>query len=208
MGGYFAVKAHDSKDELPDVIDKVNKLIQLPIGEEPTLATVSDMNKLRDQVFFTNAENGDKVLIYNKARKAYLYRPSQNRLIDVTTVSIGEQAHTAGAQTDATQSTASVLTSPGPVTIAIYNGTKTPRLASKVETQFKTAYPGATVTTRENAQDQYDITRVIDITGNHDTAVKQLVGLIGGDVGVLPTRENKPSTDILIIIGNDFVNKL
>ncbi|HEX7041858.1 MAG TPA: hypothetical protein VF189_01280 [Patescibacteria group bacterium] len=72
------------------LISAVGKLIDLPASETPTIATVSDVNKLKGQAFFTNAENGDKVLIYTKAKKAILYRPSENKIIDVAPVNIGE----------------------------------------------------------------------------------------------------------------------
>lgn len=68
------------------IIANVGNLVALPVGETPTLATVSDKSKLANQPFFRQSENGDKVLIYKVAGKAYLYRPSQNRVIDVTTI--------------------------------------------------------------------------------------------------------------------------
>ncbi len=65
------------------MIAEIGKLITLPEGETPTIATVSDLEKLSDQAFFANALLGDKVLIYTKARKAILYRPSEKKLIEV-----------------------------------------------------------------------------------------------------------------------------
>ena len=69
--------------EANDIVAEVGKLIDLPRGEVPTVATVSDPEKLRSQAFFANAKSGDKVLLYTKARKAYLYRPQEHRLIEV-----------------------------------------------------------------------------------------------------------------------------
>jgi hypothetical protein len=62
-------------------IDAVKKQISLPPGEEPMIATVTDKSKLQTQEFFKIAENGDKVLMYKHARKAFLYRPSTDRVI-------------------------------------------------------------------------------------------------------------------------------
>lgn len=71
------------------LVDKVAQLVDLPQGETPTIATVNDASKLKNQQFFANAKDGDKVLIYSKAGKAVLYRPSTNRIIDYSTVNLG-----------------------------------------------------------------------------------------------------------------------
>ncbi len=68
------------------LIKKIGQLIDLP-AEEPTLATVSNVEKLRNQLFFKKAENGDKVLIFTNAKKAILYRPSANKIIEVAPIS-------------------------------------------------------------------------------------------------------------------------
>jgi hypothetical protein len=71
------------------LIGKVGQLVDLPQGETPTIATVNDASKLKNQQFFASAKDGDKVLIYSKAGKAVLYRPSTNRIIDYSTVNLG-----------------------------------------------------------------------------------------------------------------------
>ena len=78
-----------AKEEQQQLIADVGKLTVLPKNETPTVATVTDINKLKDQAFFANAQNGDKVLIYTKAKKAYLYRPSTNKIINIAPVNIG-----------------------------------------------------------------------------------------------------------------------
>ena len=74
--------------ENKDLIEKIGKLILLPSGEQPTIATVSDKSQLSTQPFFTNALDGDKVLVYANAKKAILYRPSTNKIIEVAPVNI------------------------------------------------------------------------------------------------------------------------
>lgn len=69
-----------------DVIARVGALIELPGGEVPTVATVTDPGKLQDQVFFAKAKKGDQVLIYTQARKAYLYDPIHNKLREVAPI--------------------------------------------------------------------------------------------------------------------------
>ena len=73
-------------DHTPKIINQVGKLMLLPIDETPTVATIADKNKLADQPFFTQAENGDSILIYLKAQRAILYRPSINKIIDISPI--------------------------------------------------------------------------------------------------------------------------
>ncbi len=77
--------------EIDALTAQVGKLISLPTDEKPTVATVTDASKVKDQSFFANAKNNDKVLIYQKAQKAILYRPGENRIIEVGAVNINNQ---------------------------------------------------------------------------------------------------------------------
>ncbi len=106
LAGYFAyenqrirsnpqslVQADQSR-----LIDKVGKLIDLPKDEQPSIATVSDKNKLKEQAFFKNAQNGDTLLIYTNARKAILYREKDNKVIEVAPIAIDTAAQPTGTQ--------------------------------------------------------------------------------------------------------------
>lgn len=72
--------------EVREVSEKISKLIVLPTDELPTLATVSDPEKLKDQPFFANAKTGFKVLVYSKAQKAILYDPTTNKIVEVAPI--------------------------------------------------------------------------------------------------------------------------
>ena len=70
------------KAENEALIRTVGELIELPLGEEPVIGTVQDAATLaNDQKFFSNAQNGDRVLIYKD--KAIIYRPDIKKLINV-----------------------------------------------------------------------------------------------------------------------------
>ena len=84
-----AAKAENSK-----LLREVSKFMILP-DEEPQVATVLDKEKLLDQPFFANAENGDKILAYPKAQKAILYRPSIGKIIEVAPLNISSPSATA-----------------------------------------------------------------------------------------------------------------
>lgn len=70
------------------LIEEIGKLILLPEGEAPTVATVANLEPLKDQPFFVHAQLGDRVVIYNEAKRAYLYRPTEHRLIEVSSVTL------------------------------------------------------------------------------------------------------------------------
>lgn len=79
------------KNESIEIVRKISKIMILPENETPTIATVSDPLALKNQVFFVNSQKGDKVLIYTQARKAILYRPTQDKIVEVTSLSIEEK---------------------------------------------------------------------------------------------------------------------
>lgn len=88
---YTVVKTNPQKiaqDEKAALVAQIGRLIVLP-AEEPTVATVSNIEQLRNQPFFVNAKNGDKVLIYVNARKAVLYDPVSNKIVEATPINIG-----------------------------------------------------------------------------------------------------------------------
>ncbi len=73
--------------ETNQIVKDIGVFIVLPKDETPTLATVSDPSKLKDQKFFANAQVGDKVLIYQTSQKAILWRPSIKKIIEISSVS-------------------------------------------------------------------------------------------------------------------------
>jgi cytoskeletal protein RodZ len=75
------------------LVAEVGSLTDLPSGETPTVATVSDVSKLKNQAFFANAQNGDKVLIYTQAKRAYLYRPSTQKIIEIAPINLGSSSN-------------------------------------------------------------------------------------------------------------------
>jgi len=74
-----------NQKEIDSLISKVSRIYLAP-SEVPTIATVSDPQVLRDQSFFTSSEKGDKVFIFSKAGKAVLYRPSIDKIIEITPI--------------------------------------------------------------------------------------------------------------------------
>jgi len=149
---------------------EVGKLIELPIGEDPTVATVTDITKLKDQPFFAKAKNGDKVLIYTNARKAILYDPQAKKVIDIAPINIGSpSAQTLGPK------------------IVLRNGTKTLGLATKVETELKKVVPGLNVIVKENAADDYDKTVIVLLNDAGKDLALNLAKIFNASASALPT---------------------
>lgn len=78
-----------AQEEAKKLVEEVGKILDLPTGENPTVATITDITKLSDQPFFQKGKNGDKVLIYTNAGKAILYDPASKKVLDVAPVNIG-----------------------------------------------------------------------------------------------------------------------
>ncbi|MDO8496174.1 MAG: hypothetical protein Q7S43_01835 [bacterium] len=64
---------------------KVAELIILP-NERPFIATVVDYKPLKDNPFFKDAKDGDKLLLFKGAGKAILYDPTLNKLLNTGTI--------------------------------------------------------------------------------------------------------------------------
>lgn len=70
------------------IIDEINKVFDLP-EEEPVVAIVTDPEEFKKQyTAFDNAQNGDYLLFYRKARLNVLYRQSEKRVVKTATVSV------------------------------------------------------------------------------------------------------------------------
>ena len=78
-----------AEKEVQAIVARVGKLMVLPQDEIPTMATILDPAEMVDQPFFASAQKGDKVLLYTNAKKAILYSPSQDKIIDVAPVNLG-----------------------------------------------------------------------------------------------------------------------
>lgn len=195
-GGYYYYTSYQKLLKNPDIItqqevswlqDKVGKLMQLP-NETPSTATVLDKDKLKDQAFFANAENGDKILIYSTAKKAILYRPSTDKIIEVMPIALDTTA--AGSAT--TQN----------IKVVLLNGTNTDGLTNTAEINIKNKIANVDVTAKSKAKKtDYTETVVVDLSGTKVDQAKAIADAVGGTVGVLPAGEDKPAdTDILVVV--------
>lgn len=74
------------KKEILDLVKRIERHILLPQGETPSIATIVNIDSLKINPFYANAKNGDKVLIYFQAKKAYIYDPERDLIINMAPV--------------------------------------------------------------------------------------------------------------------------
>ncbi len=92
--------------KLQTITQQVSHQVTLPTDEKPVIATVSDTTVLPKETFFQNAQDGDKILLYKKHKKAILYRPTSGQVITVAVLDFRDIKPTsapavAGASTSA-----------------------------------------------------------------------------------------------------------
>lgn len=85
-----SVETAATKASPQDIVQRVGALYKLPDAEEPTVAQIQHQDKLKDQAFFSNAQDGDSILIYAKAKLAIIYRQSTNKIINIGPVNYSD----------------------------------------------------------------------------------------------------------------------
>ncbi|MDP2587315.1 MAG: hypothetical protein Q8P33_00885 [bacterium] len=84
-----------------EIIDAVSTIILVPT-DKPTVATITDVDKLRqsNQEFYKNSRNGDILLVYQS--QAIIYRKEEHRVIAVVpvVVSPSSTSGTSGTSTE------------------------------------------------------------------------------------------------------------
>lgn len=194
-----------SPDDREKLIAQVGKLIELP-KEEPTVASISDKEKLKNQPFFQNASNGDKVLIFTKAKKAILYRPSINKIIEVSQINL-EATSSASVVTptpivSATTSVTPTITNK--IKLAVYNGTKIKGLAAQKGDFITEKASNFEVIDVDNTVGDYSINMIINLKKVSNSVIQQLNKIIPAKVVTLPKGETAPTdADLLLIVGKE-----
>ena len=179
------VSDKEAEKETNMLVTQLKKIMEVP-NETPVIATVKDKESLKaQQAFFAQAENGDKLIVFQTARKAVLYRPSVGKIVEsgpLITTPTQQQPQT--------------------IKVAIYNGTTQSGLATKVEDSIKKAAGASIITSVSDAKTKdYATTTVIDVTGNNKQSTEDVAKFLGAEVSTLPAGETAPDADILIIVG-------
>ena len=68
------------------LLETLSQTVELP-DEQPTIVTVNDKERLNNQILAERVENQDLLLIFNAAQRLIVYRPSNEKIIDMLTFS-------------------------------------------------------------------------------------------------------------------------
>lgn len=169
-----------SEQETKELTEKVGKLMDLPKDESPTIISVVDKDKVKEQAFFTSAENGDKVLVYTAAKKAILYRPATGKIIEVGPVDIAPTTN---------------------FKVALYSATGDVSNLDAIESKLKESVTNLEYPIKGLAKTTTGKILVIDINGGKTVEAEQIAKLLGGEVSALPKGETAPAADFLVISG-------
>lgn len=178
---YQTIKKNPEKvaqEEVNRVVKIVGQLISLPNDETPVLATIKDREKIKDQPFFSNAQNDDVILIYTKAKKAIVFREKDKKIINVGPISIDQQNGTPVALVNA--------------------GGNVADITKKINDKFTGTVTITGTTDAKNKANVKEIT-VVDVAGNSGDIAKQIAETIGGKVGELPAGENAPGGANIVV---------
>ncbi len=189
------------QDDVQALVAKVSRHVLLPEGEIPTVMTVTDKEKNTSKQFFANAKNGDKVLVYMMAKKAFLYDVALDRILEIGPVltSSSGSAQMVGAVTSTPNPQAAGLR------FVLYNGTTMEGLTRGFVPVVKEKIAGATVVgTAMAAKHDYATSVLIDVSGTRSGDASAYATLLGLTVSPLPAGEHATaSADFLVILGSD-----
>lgn len=181
-----------AKEEAKANLEKVRALILLPKDEEPTVATVTDPTKLQGQAFFANAEKGDILIIYTGAKRAIIYRPGANLIVNVASINIDNSA------------SVSAQSATGETSFDLRNGTTVADFTKKYETVLKTKLLNAVVVNRVNAKKQDYLSSVlIDNTPGGNREAASVSKALGVPLIKLPAGEATSGAQFTLILGAD-----
>jgi hypothetical protein len=194
-----------SPQAIDQLLARIGKLVDLPKDETPVIATVSDLNQLKDQSFFNQAQIGDKVLIFKNNKKAYLYRPSQNQVINIGPINISDSDKSQSKEAEATLS-AQTNQVTSPINVSFLNGTKAAGIASKGESKVKSSIKFEIKAQTGNTKGDYEKTQVILLNPNLQPQAAEIAKVLNATISDLPKVEKQPeNVDVLVLLGNDQI---
>ncbi len=190
------------KAQVQEFLDKLQSIALVPLDEAPTLATIVDISKLREEAFFKKAEVDDKLFVYQQAQLAILYRPSVEKIVNMASLfdqSAGKAKTSVSPQVKGTSTQASAGAQLQ-YKLAIYFATDSATLRAKVGKALNTIPSVEVVKEALTRGTEYKGAIIVDLKGGQSTIVTEIAKKLGGKTGSLPEEEDKPDADILAIV--------
>lgn len=154
------------------LISEINEVFDLP-EEEPVVAVVTDPEEFKKQYSaFDNAESGDYLLFYRKARLNVLYRSSEKRVVKTATVTV-------------------------PITVELVGSEEAIAQAEEKLSAF-----GDQITIIKKVDDSVKQAFVFDVDNDQAEQLKSIGELLGYEVGSTLPASIVPSdqTEIIIVV--------
>jgi hypothetical protein len=98
---YTAAENKNPDIQTERIVKDLQAITTVP-DETPSVLTVVDKSKLSDSTIAKNADNGDKILLFQKASKVYIYRPSSKKLITILSLNTTQPSTKNAANNPAT----------------------------------------------------------------------------------------------------------
>lgn len=145
---------------------------------------------MEEALFYTNAKNGDKLIIYKQ--KAIIYDPVNNKLVNVGPVFIQKQQQN---QQEIQQEEEAE-----PISLDIRNGSEVIEKARDLDNQLSLKSEYEVINVSNAAHSNYSDIILVNLTGKDVSVLEQELGITA--VTSLPEGEATSQADVIIILGN------
>ena len=183
-----------SEQQTKALLEKLSKLIILPADPNPVVAVINDVEALAaDQDFYKDANNGDKVILFQKDSKAIIYNEEANRLVNVGPIYFNNADGTPQAAVNAADR----------LNIELRNGTSQAGGTTAVRDQLVKNYAFNVTRLGKAAKSDYTGYVLVDGTdGSKASLIESLQKELGATVvKEVPTGEADLKTEVMIIVG-------
>jgi hypothetical protein len=196
-------------NELKNFIKKVSNHLILP-DEEPKVLPLTNIDLLKkEQPFFSQAKNGDVLLIYSQ--KVILYDPATDRVVDIAQIRITPAIQTSGsitANNPVSTLSAGIVNTPSPTIktdkykLALLLGSGSEDAFSAAEKTIQKEKNIEIINRGKAVKKNYEKNLIIDLNNTDSKIIEKLAGSLSAVISPLPNGEIAPEgADILIIIG-------
>ncbi len=179
------------QEQLSELLDKVAMHMILPEEESPMIATIEDVEKLKnEEPFYARAENGDKLLIFSN--KAIIYRESLDKIVNVGPVFLKDQVQTEQMNNEEPEQLAVIK-------LDIRNGSTVVGEATAMGEKYDPMEEYEVINIANAKDKNYQETLLIKTHNIDVSALETELGVTA--IEALPEGEAETDADVVIIIG-------